>query len=279
MSSIQRTPVSQDSHTIINGARIKIQRLSHSESPLPETPVLIFLHEGIGSIKQWKSFPENLCKKTGLDGLVYDRLGHGRSDPLPSPEADPEHMHREARICLPELLDKNRIKRCILIGHSDGGSIGLIYAAHHPKRVQGIITEAAHVFVDPLTLNGIENTAQAYEHGDLGSRLARYHGENTDTLFRRWADTWRSREFSNWNLEALLPRITCPVLAIQGEEDEYGLPSQARAITAGVGGPGETWFVPGCRHAPHLQARRKVLNRCSRFVCQIVKSAKIGGDH
>lgn len=260
----------EDEFKEIDGYRLRTRRLRLRRPPRPAAAVLVFLHEGLGCIKMWGAFPAELCARTGLDGLVYDRLGHGLSDPLPSPAADPAHMHREARTCLPELLDQYGIAHCILIGHSDGGSIGLIFAADHPQRVQAIITEAAHVFVDPLTLNGVGNTATTYEHGDLKSKLARYHGPNTETLFRRWADTWRSQEFSDWNLEALLPRIACPVLAIQGEEDEYGLPSQVLAIAEGVGGPGEAWLVPDCRHAPHRQAGEIVLDRCAGFIQRII---------
>ena len=257
-------------YTTVDGAKLATRRLRHPGAPRPGAPVLVFLHEGLGSIELWGAFPAELCAGTGLDGFIYDRLGHGRSDPLPSSAADPGHMHAEARTRLPVLLARNRITRCILIGHSDGGSIGLIFAAENPRQVQGIITQAAHVFVDHVTLDGVRRTAAAYARGGLKNKLARYHGDNTDTLFRRWADTWRSPAFSDWNLEAFLPRITCPVLAIQGREDEYGLPSQVRTIAAGVGGPAQAWIVPDCRHAPHHQAREAVLTHCADFILRIV---------
>ena len=253
--------------------RLKTRWLRHRGGPGPRTPILVFLHEGLGCIDLWGSFPADLCTRTGLDGLVYDRLGHGRSDPLPSAEADPDYLLDEARTSLPALLDQNGIKRCILIGHSDGGSIALIFAAENRHRVQGIVTEAAHVRVDHLTLAAISTAAAAYEHGELKSKLARYHGNNTDTLFRRWADTWRTPEFCGRNLIALLPGINCPVLAIQGMDDEYGLPDQARDIATGVGGPGLAWLVPDCRHEPHRQAAEAVLDRCTRFIQGIIDPA------
>ncbi len=261
-----------DRHTTVNGVKLSTRWLRHPGPLRPGAPVLVFLHEGLGSIELWGGFPAELCARTGLDGFIYDRLGHGRSDPLPSAQADPGHMHVEARTRLPVLLARNRITRCILIGHSDGGSIGLIYAAENPQHVQGIITQAAHVFVDHVTLDGVRRTAAAYARGELKNKLARYHGNNTDTLFRRWSDTWRSPAFADWNLEAFLPRITCPVLAIQGREDEYGLPSQVQTIAAGVGGPGQAWIVPDCRHAPHQQARKAVLARCTEFIRRITDS-------
>ena len=268
----------QDRILTVNNTNLQTRWLRQQTPPPANAPVIVFLHEGLGCIDLWGDFPDRIATLTGLDGFLYNRLGHGRSDPLVSAAPDPHHMHEEARTSLPEILDRNQIARCIVIGHSDGGSIGLIFAAGNPQKVQGVITEAAHVFVDHLTLEGVGNTAAAYAQGVLKSKLARYHGYNTDILFRRWADTWRSPGFVHWNLEALLPRITCPVLAIQGREDEYGLPQQAQAIAIGVSGPGEVWLVPGCRHIPHHQARQPVLERCSRFIGSIVSVQKTSGQ-
>lgn len=226
---------------------------------------LVFLHEGLGSIGQWRDFPEALCRAVGLPGLVYDRLGYGGSDPLLE-KRRAEYLHEEAFSSLPEVLQRCGIRRAFLVGHSDGGSIALLFAAVHPGMTAGVITEAAHVFVEDVTIAGIREAVRAYEQGRLKEKLARYHGGNTEGAFRGWSDTWLCADFRNWNLEEYLPSITAPVLAIQGLDDPYGTPAQVEAITSQTGGPSKGLIIPDCGHIPHIEARQKVLAAMAAFI-------------
>lgn len=228
-------------------------------------PVLVFLHEGLGSIAQWRDFPAALCRRTGTRGLVYERWGHGGSEPLELPRPD-DFLEHEAEQALPGLLDACGIERPVLIGHSDGGTIALLFAAAFPERPLGLITEAAHVFLDRVTLAGVTEVAARWRAGDLRARLERYHDANSEAMFRGWAETWLRPERRTWRITDKLGRIICPLLAIQGEDDEHGLPAQLDAIAAGVSGPAERLMVPGCGHAPHHQARPFVLERMADFV-------------
>ena len=230
--------------------------------------VMVFLHEGLGSIAQWRDFPSALCLKTGLPAVVYERWGYGAADPLDGPRTV-RYLHDEALESLPEVLRQLRIERSILIGHSDGGSIALLFAAARPEQVRGIVTEAAHVFVEEVTLAGIREAVGAYAASDLRDRLSRYHGGNTDGAFRGWSGIWLSPAFREWNIEGCLAGVHCPVLAIQGQDDEYGTPAQVAAIVRGVSGPALPLLVPGCGHIPHHQARGRVLDAMTRFVLSL----------
>lgn len=229
----------------------------------PKAPPLVFLHEGLGSIAQWRDFPAALCAAAARPGLVYERFGHGKSSPLIG-QRTPAYLHDEAATLL-DVLDALQIQRADLVGHSDGGSIALIAAARYPARVGRLATMAAHVLVEEVTLAGIRAAQLTYSGTDMRERLARYHGEGTDALFRAWADTWLSPPFRNWNIEADLRTLDAPVLALQGEADEYGTLDQLARIKAAVRGPCATWAVPHAGHHPHLQARAEVLDRLAAF--------------
>jgi pimeloyl-ACP methyl ester carboxylesterase len=253
-------------HAQVAGCHLRVKRI---EPAVPgkslQKPTLVFLHEGLGCIELWRDFPEVVCAATACTGLVYDRKGYGGSDPYGGPWPL-DYLHKESEVYLPGLLKDCDLKHAVLIGHSDGGTIGLLTAAGNSSRVLGVITEAAHIFVEVVTLTGIRNAVEAYETGDLKTRLARYHGENTETVFRRWADRWLSPDFFDWNIEAYLPKVTCPLLALQGENDEYGTAAQLQRIAAGVSGPVEAKLLPGCGHVPRVQARSIVLNEMIRFI-------------
>ncbi len=248
------------------GHRLRARRLTHARRGRADAgPVLVFLHEGLGCIELWRHFPAALVEATGLEGLIYDRWGHGRSDLL-RVRRTPRYLHDEAFESLPDVLTQCRVEDAVLIGHSDGGTIALLYGARYPKGVRGIITEAAHVFVEDVTLEGIRETVNTYETTDLKEKLARYHGDNTDTLFRAWADTWLAPEFRTWNVESYLPQVTCPILVIQGNDDEYATRAQVDAIAGQVSGPARPLLVPGCGHTPHREARDAVLKEMAAFV-------------
>ena len=230
-----------------------------------DAPCLVLLHEGLGSIGQWRDFPRELARVTGLSTLVFDRPGFGASAPLQSPR-DGRYLQREDLGSLVAVLEACKIASPILIGHSDGGTLALLYAAAFPERPLGVIAEAAHVFVEELTLAGIREAETAYQGGALRVGLARYHGEQTDRMFRNWVDDWISPEFALWNVEERLGAITCPVLAIQGEDDPYGSPEQVESICRRVSGRAQSLLIPGCGHAPHQQAKGETLAAMSLFI-------------
>ena len=232
-------------------------------------PYLVYLHEGLGCTAMWKDFPELLCQVTGCPGLVYDRLGYGKSSSQQAGRTI-HYLHRYALTELPTLL-KEIIpeKPWIIIGHSDGGSIGLIAGAERPPLLQAVITEAAHVFVDAKTIAGIKQATAARDKGLLKG-LAKYHGDKAATLFEAWSKTWLSPWFTHWNIEYLLPSITVPLLIIQGRDDQYGTLAQARSIAAGSSGYSDLLLLEDCAHIPHVEARSVVLASMTDFIDKIV---------
>jgi pimeloyl-ACP methyl ester carboxylesterase len=248
------------------GHRLRVRRLTQPEkSAQDHRPTLVFLHEALGSIELWHDFPSTLVAATGCNALIYDRWGHGESDLLTG-RRTLRYVHDEALESLPEVLEKSAVSDAILIGHSDGGSIALIYAAEHREVARGLITEAAHVFVDEVTLNGIREAVEVYETTNLKEKLSRYHGNNTEIIFRAWCDTWLSPQFEKWNIEECLPKIKCPVLVIQGEDDQYGTKAQVESITTQVAGPSKSLLIPNCAHIPHKQARDRVVKEMTEFI-------------
>jgi len=205
------------------------------DAPRAEAPLLVFLHEGLGSVAMWKDFPQTLCAATGTRGLVYSREGYGRSTPRAQGERWPvEFMHRHARDVLPALLDALGVDApAWLLGHSDGGSIALLFAARFPERVHGVIAVAPHIMVEPVSIASIEAARNAYAGGDLRARLARYHTD-PDSAFHGWNDAWLAPAFRRWTIEAELAQIACPVLAMQGVDDAYGTMAQIDGIAQRV---------------------------------------------
>jgi pimeloyl-ACP methyl ester carboxylesterase len=190
------------------------------------------------------------------------------SDPGPIHGVSPwplNYLEKEARI-LDEILETCKVKNPILIGHSDGGTIALLHAARHSIKLTGVITEAAHIFVEDVTIKGISRVVAAYEISDFKKKLARYHGNRTDFVFRRWSDRWLDPKFKSWNMENLLESISCPVLVIQGREDEFATLAQVAGIKNGVSGPVRTDIIDGARHVPHIQAEEKVLRMMTKFI-------------
>lgn len=227
-------------------------------------PRLVFLHEGLGCTAMWGDFPQRLCAATGCPGLVYDRVGYGLSSPLPGPR-DARYLHAYALDELPAVLERLVPEGdYALVGHSDGGSIGLIHAATRPPRLRALITEAAHVFVEEVTLAGIRAAVAAYAAGRLRG-LARYHGERADAVFRAWHEIWLDEAFRDWNLTALLPEIAVPVLAIQGVDDQYGTPAQVAAIVAGDTRR-QPAMIADCAHTPHREQAEAVLHLMRDFL-------------
>ncbi len=227
---------------------------------------LLFLHEGLGSVELWRGFPDDLVEVTGRPGLVYSRYGNGWSDPLGEPRLR-AYMHDEALHTLPEVVDRLVLGSPILVGHSDGASIALIYAGSG-HRVEGLVLIAPHVFTEPGGLASIAAINDRFPDSALPEKMSKYHTDAQAT-FRGWADIWLSPAFRDWNIEEYLPGVTCPILLIQGDEDEYGTTKQLDAIEGAVAAPVERLMVPGAGHAPHLADPDLVTATSARFVAEL----------
>lgn len=232
-------------------------------------PTLVFLHEGLGSIRQWRDFPQVLAGATGCRALVYDRYGYGQSDVLAEPRRNVRFMHDEGLVALPELLKQLNLQNPILVGHSDGASIALIHAgAGHA--VRGIVAMAPHVFIEPLCLGSIDKAKESFENTDFSERLGRYHRDARRT-FHGWADVWLDPEFKGWDIrQDYLPGVRCPVLAIQGHDDEYGTMAQLDEIARRVSGPCELVKLEDCGHAPFRDQAQIVVSLASNFVKKLL---------
>lgn len=234
-----------------------------------DKPVLLFLHEGLGCVEMWRDFPQTLCRLTGCAGIVYDRQGYGHSSPLDT-ERTVHYLHTYAHRELPLIIEALIPGRpFVIIGHSDGGSIGLLYASNRPTELKGLVTMASHVYVDDLTLSGIQAAQDAYAAGKLRA-LERYHGQKTGEMFRAWSQTWLSRWFRSWRIEYALPSIECPVLVVQGKQDQYGSADQVSAIARGIGECVQERLVDKCGHAPHLDQPQVMLDLLKEFLLNSV---------
>jgi len=215
---------------VVDGRALRIE-YAWIAAARADAPLLVFLHEGLGSLAMWKDFPAALCAAAGMRGLVYSRPGYGRSTPRVAEERWPvDFMHRHARIVLPALLDNLGVHAPVwLFGHSDGGSIALLFAAALPARTAGIVVVAPHIMVEDVSITSIDAARRAYANTDLRQRLARYH-DDPDSAFRGWNDVWLDPAFRSWSIEAEVRAIACPVLAVQGHDDEYGTMAQLDGI-------------------------------------------------
>ena len=226
-------------------------------------PAIVMLHEGLGSVSLWRDFPQRLAERTRCTVVAYSRYGYGRSDEL-TERREPEYMHHEGGIVLPALLSELAIELPVLFGHSDGASIALIFAGAYPDKVRALVLEAPHVFVEEISVRSIAEAKGTYASTDLPTKLARHHAD-ADATFFGWNDIWLDPRFRTWNIEAHAGRVQCPVLLIQGADDEYGTTAQLDAITARVP-HSETLLVPGAHHSPHRDEPELVLERIASFV-------------
>ena len=214
-------------------------------------------------MSHWRDFPDRVAAETGSEVFVYSRYGHGRSSVLEEPRVV-SYLHHEAEVVLPALLGQAGFPRPVLLGHSDGASIAIIYAARLPDSAAALILEAPHVFVEDLTVDSIALAKTAYETTDLAQRLARHH-DDADRTFWGWNKIWLDSRFRSWNIESCLDSICCPVLVIQGEDDEYGTPKQVRAIQARLPAAQAALFAQ-CKHAPHRDQPDLTLRRIAGFM-------------
>lgn len=251
--------------TLNDNQQLYYSRIAGADQKNTHLPVLVFLHEGLGCHAMWKGFPEALCQQTGCPGLVYDRIGYGQSSPLLS-ERTVHYMHDYALKELPQVLDALLPEQSyILVGHSDGGSISLIFAAEQPARMKGAIVEAAHVFVEDITVDGIAVADKAWEKGKLAG-LNKYHGDKTAQIFKAWSATWLTPWFKHWNIEYLLPSIKAPLLVIQGVDDQYGSIKQVDAIKDKSAGEASKLFIEGCGHSPHMDKPDEIIAAMAAFI-------------
>lgn len=245
----------------IGTAKIEYRLLPATD---PTRPTLVLLHEGLGSVALWKDFPEALAARTGGPVLAYSRQGYGGSSQVPLPRGL-DYLSVAGPNELARVLDVLGLKRVVLIGHSDGASIALAYAARNDPRVRGAVVLAPHVTVEQASLASIRRTLDAFRTGHLRERLAVHHGDNTDCAFHGWSDTWLQPAFSGWNLLDQLPRIALPVLALQGRDDEYATAEQLELIDQLVP-DSRVEFLDNCRHFPQNQARDRTLDLIEQYL-------------
>ncbi len=248
--------------------RIEYRWVGASE---PGAPLIVFLHEGLGSLAMWREFPQALCDAAHCRGLVYSRPGYGRSTPRPSDEAwGADFMHRQAFEVLPALLDAlgvdARAQAPWLFGHSDGGSIALLYAARHVGCVAGAIVVAPHIMVEEISVQSIAKARDVYLQTDFKQRLARYH-DDPDSAFWGWNRVWQLAEFRDWSIEEEIKAIACPLLAVQGLGDEYGTLEQIRGIARCVAQT-ELLELPNCGHSPHRDQADKLIATVAGFIAR-----------
>ncbi|HMN93632.1 MAG TPA: alpha/beta hydrolase [Hydrogenophaga sp.] len=243
---------------------------------------LLFLHEGLGSVAMWRQrgrlWPQELCEASGRAGWMYSRRGYGASDPVPDVRGAwqdgpvwsrgrhrPDYMHREAERVLPRLMQALGLQAPVLVGHSDGATIALLHAARHP--LAGCVAMAPHVMVEAMALQAIELARQAYETGDLRSRLARYH-TNPDNAFWQWNDVWLSEAFRDFDIRDTCRDIACPVLVVQGVNDEYGTLEQVAAIVQAVPAA-RTCVLDDCGHSPHRDQPETLTRQMLHFLAEL----------
>lgn len=230
-----------------------------------DRPTIVFLHDSLGSVQLWRDFPAKLSEITQCNTLAYDRLGYGKSFPMPTHERPVHYMELEADLLNDVLIEMN-LDHVILFGHSDGGTIALITAAKYPEKVKAVICEAGHIFVEETTLKGVYDAWEAYKTTNLPERLQKYHGDKVEMLFRAWTETWTREDYRMWNIEYLLKYIKAPLLFIQGEADEYGTLDQVEKTITQVGGSAEKYIIPGIGHTPHKEIPELVLEKAAEFI-------------
>jgi pimeloyl-ACP methyl ester carboxylesterase len=234
-----------------------------------ERPLIIFLHEGLGSVATWKDFPQQLCEAVNCRGMVYSRPGYGKSTGREKDDAwQADFMHRQAFEVLPALLAELNIDITknppLLFGHSDGGSIALLFAARYPMNTSAAIVVAPHIFVEDISVNSIEKAKIAYQTTNLRSKLARYH-DDVDSAFWGWNDIWLCPTFRHWNLTQAIKTINCPLLAIQGLDDEYGTLEQIRSLKRILPNT-QLLELPDCGHSPHRDQPKALIDACVSFI-------------
>lgn len=272
----------------IDGVGLEV---AHIPGP-DELPPLLFLHEGLGSVAMWRQrgrfWPQELCEASGRAGWLYSRRGYGQSDPIPDvrgPWEDgpvwtrgrhrPDYMHREAERVLPRLIEALGMPPPVLVGHSDGATVALLYAASHP--VPACVVMAPHVMVETVAVDAIGQAKKAYENGGLRERLARYHAD-VDNAFWQWNDVWLSEAFQSFDIRQTCRGIRSPLLVVQGDGDEYGTLAQVEETVRSVP-QALTCVLPGCGHSPHRDQPDALTEQVRAFLARLPCSASATEDH
>ncbi|MGE0013563.1 MAG: alpha/beta fold hydrolase [Azoarcus sp.] len=250
----------------ILGKHLEFVRLP-SAHPRENAPAMVFLHEGLGSVSMWRDFPQKVADASGCEAIVYSRVGYGRSDPA-TRQRDVTYLHEEGLAMLPAFIAELGLEQPFLFGHSDGGSIALLCAGGTDVPLAGVIAMAPHVFVEDVTIEGILQAKAVWENSDLPARLGRYHND-AEAVFRSWQDIWLHPAFRDWNIEDILPGITTPILAIQGEDDEYATMEQIDRIAAGANDV-DVVKLADCRHSPHKDQPQAVIEAVAAFVERVL---------
>jgi pimeloyl-ACP methyl ester carboxylesterase len=247
-------------HLTVDGVRLECRIVDGDD------PAVVYLHEGLGCVELWREYPWRIAELTGQRTVVYSRRGHGRSDPLESLRS-PTFMNAEALV-LAGLLDQLGIERPVLVGHSDGASIALIHAAT-ADGVAGLITLAPHVFVEDEAVAGVREAKRRILEDDLAERMEKYH-RDAHATFHAWAGVWLDPAFRLWRIDDRLGAIDCPVLVVQGQDDEYGTMAQVEAVRSGTSGPCDTLLLAECRHSPHLDRADAVTGATAGFIADLL---------
>ena len=264
MSAPALAPRLAGSPLVVAGCRLEYRWIPPARAT---ALTFVLLHDGLGSVGLWRDFPECLAQRTGAGVFLYSRAGHGRSEPAARARGA-DYLHHEALDVLPAVLADRGIEHPVLLGHSDGGSIAIIYAGHGRWTPRALVLEAPHVFIEGVTLRGVSEARHEYQRGALRAKLRRWH-DDVDRTFYGWADVWQRPEARSWNIESFLHRIRCPVMVVQGEDDSYGTLAQVEAIGRQTAGPVDTLVLPRCGHAPHCEAEAEVIEEVAHFVTRL----------
>jgi pimeloyl-ACP methyl ester carboxylesterase len=253
-----------DSFVDVPGGRIFVRRWSDG---LSSRPPLILLHDSLGSVEQWRDFPAALAQATGRPVVAYDRLGFGKSTPRIEPPSF-DFIGEEAETFFPALCRALGLTRFILFGHSVGGAMALVIASEQSEACEAVVTEAAQAFVEPQTVTGIRSARAAFSDPEQFERIVRWHGDKARWVLDAWTEVWLSPQFRAWSLDRHLGNVTCPVLAIHGDLDEYGSLAFPRRITSQVQGPSMMAILSDCGHVPHREKKDEVLRWVADFLAE-----------
>lgn len=256
----------QDNRISLSGIKLFYREILPGKKNIPQLPVIVFLHEGLGSVEQWKDFPEKLVRATGFPALLYDRQGYGKSSLL-TEKRGLDYIHKEEEL-LQKFIDALNIEPYFLVGHSEGGSLGFIHASRHPKGLLKVVTLSANSFNEPKITPSIKEVMKVYEsvQSKLKSGLSKHHGEKTDEVFYNWSKTWTAPFFQRWNIFEELVNIEVPVQSFHGKKDQYTSLQQIENIRKLVRAPVEIHILEDCGHHPHFDRQEEVIGKIADFL-------------
>ncbi|WP_010250921.1 alpha/beta fold hydrolase [Myroides injenensis] len=261
---------SEEKYITIDNQQVFLKHL-RQENFVNDPYTLVLLHDSLGCVTLWRDWPEMLAKSLGCNVLVYDRIGYGKSDKMKTTKRSKDYLKEEAYF-LDKLLDQLQIDEVAVFGHSDGASISLLFAAFFPDKTLAVVSEAAHIFVESITLEGIKMADKAYRETNLKERLEKYHGDKVDDIMHAWVDNWLAEIYLDWNVEEDLENITAPLLFIQGSDDEYGTLLQVDKTLARVKGHKQKKVFLSTGHTPHKEKKEETLEVIVEFLNNYVKA-------